>query len=98
MARSYFKRTTIAAILSGAILATADGSELDKTVSSDPNCQTVRENAARVTRSAIGDADGLSACLRRSDLADDCDRRFRAVKNAKDALEGALAQVASNCR
>jgi hypothetical protein len=69
-----------------------------KPVSADPKCRSARDIADRAVRSAIRDADSLSACLRRSDLADDCSSRFRAVKDSKHPFEDAVAQVTSTCR
>jgi hypothetical protein len=80
-----------------AIVARANSASIDDLVSADIGCQTAREKADRTFRSAIGEVDSLSACLRRSDRVDNCEMRFRAVNNLKDAIDTAVVQVGSVC-
>jgi len=67
-------------------------------VSADPDCQSARENANRDVQAALSATTGLNACLRKSDLTDDCGSRFRSVKDAEASIEGAVAHVVTACR
>jgi thiamine pyrophosphokinase len=87
-----------AAVAVLAIVPRANGAPISDLVSADIGCQTAREKADRAFRSAVGDVDSLSACLRRSDRVDNCEVRFRAIKNLKDTIDTAAAQVDSACR
>jgi hypothetical protein len=67
-------------------------------VSANPDCQSAREGATREVQAAISAAADLNACLRKSDLADDCGSRFRSVKDLNGSVENAVSLVATACR
>ena len=74
-----------------------DGATVD-IVSANAECQFARESAGRAIKTAISEAESLTACLRRSDLADNCSRRFQALNASNGTVEQSVSRVALVCR